>query len=131
MRCLLAVIFSALLLLVVACGSEPKPDEVAGKAAKLDYDYLVDGKYEMFVDGYYQPDSIPASYREQLVTNAKMFAGQQKDIHGGILRVSVVSVVADTARHVAEAFLSLAYGDSTNEEVVVPMVERDNVWYMK
>ena len=80
MRCLLAVIFSALLLLVVACGSEPKPDEVAGKAAKLYYDYLVDGKYEMFVDGYYQPDSIPASYREQLVTNAKMFAGQQKDI---------------------------------------------------
>ena len=60
-----------------------------------------------------------------------MFAGQQRDIHGGILQVSVVRVVADTARHVADAFLSLAYGDSTSEEVVVPMVERNKIWYMK
>ena len=131
MRYLLAVIFSALLLLVVACGSEPKPDDVAGKAAKLYYDYLVEGKYELFVDGYYQPDSIPASYREQLIANAKMFAGQQRDIHGGMLQVSVVRVVAETARQVADAFLSLAYGDSTSEEVVVPMVERNKIWYMK
>ena len=51
--------------------------EVAGRAAKAYYDQLLHGDYNAFVAGRYQPDSIPAAYREQLVANAKMFLGQQ------------------------------------------------------
>ena len=100
---------------VTSCKKEDvDPAAVAGNVAKQYYQYLLDGKYEEFVDGHYQPDSIPGVYREQLITNAKMFVGRQKE-----------------AKHVANVFLNIAYGDSTTEEVVVPMVLVDGNWMMK
>lgn len=118
-------------LLAVACSSGPDPGEVAAQAAKEYYTQLLAGKYEHYVDGFYRPDSIPASYRRQLIDNAKMFVGQQKDERRGILDVRVVNAVADTTKRSANVFLILAYGDSTSEEVVVPMVQHRGVWYMR
>jgi len=118
-------------LLAVACSSGPDPGEVAAQAAKEYYAQLLAGKYEHYVDGFYRPDSIPASYRRQLIDNAKMFVGQQKDERRGILDVRVVNAVADTTKRSANVFLIFAYGDSTSEEVVVPMVQHRGVWYMR
>ena len=118
-------------LLAVACSSGPDPGEVAAQAAKEYYMQLLAGKYEHYVDGFYRPDSIPASYRRQLIDNAKMFVGQQKDERRGILDVRVVNAVADTVKRSANVFLIFAYGDSTSEEVVVPMVQHRGVWYMR
>ena len=118
-------------LLAVACSSGPDPGEVAAQAAKEYYTQLLAGKYEHYVDGFYRPDSIPASYRRQLIDNAKMFVGQQKDERRGILDVRVVNAVADTVKRSANVFLIFAYGDSTSEEVVVPMVQHRGVWYMR
>ena len=118
-------------LLAVACSSGPDPGEVAAQAAKEYYAQLLAGKYEHYVDGFYRPDSIPASYRRQLIDNAKMFVGQQKDERRGILDVRVVNAVADTTKRSANVFLNFAYGDSTSEEVVVPMVQHRGVWYMR
>ena len=118
-------------LLAVACSSGPDPGEVAAQAAKEYYTQLLAGKYEHYVDGFYRPDSIPESYRRQLIDNAKMFVGQQKDERRGILDVRVVNAVADTTKRSANVFLIFAYGDSTSEEVVVPMVQHRGVWYMR
>ena len=118
-------------LLAVACSSGPDPGEVAAQAAKEYYTQLLAGKYEHYVDGFYRPDSIPASYRRQLIDNAKMFVGQQKDERRGILDVRVVNAVADTTKRSANVFLIFAYGDITSEEVVVPMVQHRGVWYMR
>ena len=60
-----------------------------------------------------------------------MFVGQQQDEHRGIREVRIVNAKADTARHVADVFLVFAYGDSTTEQIVVPMVEQEGVWYMR
>ena len=117
---------------VTSCKKEEiDPAVVAGNVAKQYYQYLLDGKYEEFVDGHYQPDSIPDVYREQLITNAKMFVGLQKEVHQGMVKVDVAKASADTANHVANVFLNIAYGDSTTEEVVVPMVLVDGNWMMK
>ena len=117
---------------VTSCKNEEiDPAVVAGNVAKQYYQYLLDGKYEEFVDGYYQPDSIPGVYREQLITNAKMFVGLQKEVHQGMVKVDVAKASVDTANHVANVFLNIAYGDSTTEEVVVPMVLVDGNWMMK
>lgn len=116
---------------VMSCGKEAAPEDIAGTVARQYYQYLLDGKYAEFVDGHYQPDSIPSAYREQLIANAKMFAAQQKADHGGMVKVEVVKSSADTARHVADVFLSVAYGDSTMEEIVVPMVYVDGNWMMR
>lgn len=117
---------------LVACSSEgDDPGVRAGQVAKAYYDALLKGDCGQYVDGFYQPDSIPAGYREQLLANAKMFVRQQQDEHRGMKAVRVVTAKADTARHVASVFLSVAYGDSTSEEIVVPMVEHGGVWYLK
>ena len=45
--------------------------------------------------------------------------------------VDIISAKADTAHHVADVFLLLAYGDSTKEQIVVPMVQVDGDWKMR
>lgn len=124
------LLYLALLLIAVDCGGTD-PAEVASAAAKEYYKLLLEGKYDEYVDGFYRPDSIPGSYRSQLIDNAKMFMAQQKEERRGLLDVRVVSAKVDTSLHVANVFLILSYGDSTNEEIVVPMVEQKGVWYMR
>lgn len=118
-------------ILFVACGQQSKADDVVAQTAKVYYDYLFHGDYGHFVDGTFRPDSIPASYRDQLVANAKMYVAQLKEEHGGISSVAAVGAQVDTARNIASAFITLAFGDSTREQIVVPMVCYKGVWYMR
>jgi len=127
-RVIVSGILSCLLLL--GC-SRPDPGEVAARAAKQFYDYLLEGKYDAFVDGQYREGEIPQGYREQLITNAQMFVGQQKNKHRGIKEVRVVNAKVDTALHSANVFLVFTYGDSTNEEICVPMLEHEGIWYLR
>ena len=109
----------------------PKPEDLAGKAAKLYYDNLIAGNYAAYVDGFYRPDSIPGSYRDQLVMSAKMYAAQMRDDHKGLASVEVAGARADTTRHIGHAFLVLCFKDSVKEEIVVPMVLYKGNWYLK
>ena len=49
----------------------------------------------------------------------------------GMKKIDVLNAKADTARHVADVFLQVAYGDSTKEQIVVPMVEVKGEWKMR
>lgn len=120
-----------ILSFIVGCSTQPEPGALAAQAAKAYYDALLQGRYEEFVDGRFQPDSIPGSYREQLLANARMFVGQQQELHRGIREVRVANAAVDTSSHTANVFLVFVYGDSTHEEVVVPMVEHRGVWYRR
>lgn len=128
----LLLLFSVALLF--ACSGKdngPTAAQLAAQAAQNYYTQLLRGDYEAFVAGRYQPHAIPDGYKEQLVANAKMFIGQQKDDHQGIVKAQAVDAQADTTRHVANVFINLSYGDRTTEEIVVPMVEKKGVWYMR
>lgn len=119
-------------VLLASCGKEEiKPEDIALQAAKAYYDQLIAGEYDAFVDGTLKGDSVPPAYRKQLVLNMQMFIERQKTEHHGIVDVKPVRAVADTAKHVAETFLSITFADSVREEVVVPMVEKNGVWYMR
>ena len=63
--------------------------------------------------------------------NIKMFMGQQEREHLGIKETRIVKAVADTSRHEANVFMVFCYGDSTTEQVCIPMVEDGGVWYMR
>ena len=56
-----------------------------------------------------------------------------KQKHNGLRAVAVSPNVGrtDTTLHVVYTFLLLSYGDSTQEEVTVPMVQVDGEWKMK
>jgi len=45
--------------------------------------------------------------------------------------VRIVNAQTDTIQKYTSVFLVLCFGDSTNEEIVVPMVEREGRWRMK
>ena len=66
-----------------------------------------------------------------MLAGAKQFMARQREEHGGIARVSVVKYVADSVARQTNVFLLLCFGDSTREEVVVPMVEGPSGWRMK
>ena len=60
-----------------------------------------------------------------------MYVAQQQKERGGICDVAAVGALVDTARHQGNAFVMLTFADSTREEIVVPMVCYNGVWYMR
>ena len=127
----LGLVVPMALALSACSNSGPTPADLAGQAAKIYYAYLVEGKCEAWVDGFWQPDSIPGSYRQQLVDNARMYLAQQQEEHGGIDSVNLVRAEADTAHHTGHAYLTLCYRNKEREEIVVPMVLVHGLWMMR
>ena len=130
------ILLSFVVVLALAGCGKSKPvsheGEIAGKAAAQYYSYLQHGNIKAFVDGTYFSKPIPKSYRALLEKNATTFAGEQDSLHKGIKTVKVSR--ADVMKNdttLAAVYLQLAFGDNTSEEVLVPMIKRKGVWYMK
>ena len=131
--------FAVIVLLAVlaACGSATK-EELASLAAKGYYDHLIHGEYEQFYEGLDHRTlsdgttlSTDSAYRSQMLDNLRQFMAQQEQEHRGVLEVRVSNATTDTVQQLTNVFLVLCFADSTNEEVVVPMVERHGAWRMK
>lgn len=129
------------LLLFSACSEEVKQEDIALQAAKVYYEQLLQGDYNAFVEGSLQGDTVPAAYKSQLLLNAQMYIEQQNEAHKGIKTIEPLRAACDTM-HVtiankdsmivtANAFLALTYADSTREEIVVPMINKNSIWYLK
>jgi lipoprotein len=118
-------------LLITSCSAGVEPSDVAAQAAKGYYQLLLEGKYDSYVDGFFRPDSLPQSYREQLITRVRQFVAEQNALYKGIREVSIERALADTDLHSANVFLILHYGDDTEEEILVPMTEHKGIWYMR
>ncbi len=122
-----------LAFLVGACGG-PTPEEMASLAAKGYYEHLMRGEYREFLEGKeFQPlDTIGTIDRmEEHEVNLRQFMAQQEEVHHGIREVRISNARTDTTLKVTNVFLVLCFGDSVNEEIVVPMVERQGRWKMK
>ena len=133
--CILSL-FGALVVLG-ACGSATK-EELASLAAKGYYEHLIHGEYEQFYEGMAertQPDGKALSdedaYRRQMLDNLRQFMARQEKEHRGVLEVRVSNATTDTVQQFTNVFLVLCFGDSTNEEVVVPMEEHQGQWRMR
>ena len=124
-------VYLILIVIVVACSTGVSREEQAALAAKGYYTHLVQGEYEQFVEGRFMADSLPADYRSQLIEGYKQFVAQQLEARKGIQEVSVSRAYTDSLAGYTNVLLMLCYGDSTTEEVVVPMVERNGRWMMK
>lgn len=130
-----------LLFLFAACREEVKQEDIALQAAKVYYEQLLQGDYNAFVEGSLQGDTIPSNYKSQLLLNAQMYIEQQNELHKGIKAIEPLRAICDTT-HVtienkdsmivtANAFLAISYADSTREEIVVPMINKNSIWYLK
>ena len=122
------------ILIIIVCGaacSSPTREKLAALAAKGYYQHLIDGDYDHFVEGRVMADSLPVDYRSQLNDAYAQFLAQQFKSRGGIREVCVSRAFTDSTQNYTNVLLMLCYGDSTTEEVVVPMIERDGRWMMK
>lgn len=119
--------------LLLACGSGT-PEEMASLAAKGYYEHLMRGEYRQFLEGkdFLPLDTIGTINRlEEHEVNLRQFMAQQEKAHHGIREVRISNAQTDTIQKVTNVFLVLCFGDSINEEIVVPMVERQGRWRMK
>ena len=124
--------------------SEVSREEMASLAAKGYYEHLIRGEYEAFLAGRCDADSLPENYRNQLIDGYKQFMANQASDHQGVREVKVMRAVADSVKPQTnlekggnlsgkvDVFLIVCFGDSINEEIVVPMVEQgEGKWRMK
>ena len=129
------ILCSVCLSVLVACGQNLSPEEAALAAAKetveTSYEHLLSGDYDRFLEGRSGTGSLPENYREQLRAACKQFVAQQEKLHRGIRSFSVSNARIDSAQQIIQVFLILNYGDSTQEEIVVPVTEHDGVWKMR
>lgn len=102
-------------------------------AAKSYYDRLVEGYAEGFLEGKAGVDSLPSDYCDQLLEVYKQYMSETQKKHGGIREVRISENVgrSDSTLRLTYAFLMLCYGDSTQEEITVPMVQDGDEWRMK
>ncbi len=119
-------------LLVLGC-SQQTPEEAAAEAAKSYYEHLKADFAEGFLEGKVGVDSLPADYCEQMLEVYRQYLSEIKEMHGGIKEVRISPQVArrDSTLDLTYAFLLLSYGDSTQEEIAIPMVEQNGRWLMK
>lgn len=118
--------------MLMSCGGNPVDQkQLVATTAQLYYQYLLEGKYDDFVEGMDFHMTPSPGYKEQLRANAKMFVHQQEKAHKGVASIHVSGAEVDERNHAANVYLVFCYGDSTSEQVVVPMVERDKLWRMR
>jgi hypothetical protein len=130
MRKLVYLVLLVSLAQWAACSS-PTREELASLAAKGYYQHLIEGDFDHFLEGRVMADSLPDDYRSQLIDGYSQFLAQQVKARGGINEVRISRAYTDSTQQYTSVLLMLCYGDSTSEEVVVPMVERDGRWMMK
>lgn len=138
-RNVLYYICIATVFLLASCGNiEVRNEEIALEAAKNYYTLLLQGNYKTYIDGTLHGDSIDEDYRKQLLQNAEMFIETQQQEHQGIDSIEAIRATCDTITLqdgsticTANAFLGISYGDKTKEEIVVPMIKKGDIWYLR
>lgn len=125
------LLFVILAFLALCACSSPTPEEMASLAARGYYEHLLKGEFDKFLDGKAGSDSLPEAYCEQLIAGFKQFLSQQNNLHNGINEIRVINAKRDTILNYTNVFLMLCFGDSTNEQVSVPMIEHNGSWRMR
>ncbi len=130
MRCLYLLLISCLL---VGCGASP--EQQAAESAKAYYDLLAEGDGVSFLEGKAGADTLSADYGDSLLEAICQYQRDIEKKHGGLRQVDISDNPGqrDTLGGIPmiHAFLILSYADSTQEEIMVSMVEHDGRWLMK
>lgn len=127
------LLYVVLVLLALSACSKATSEERAAEAAKAYYDCLVKDSPVDFLEGKAGVDSLPTDFCEQLLAVHQKYIADVERKHGGIREVRISPNVGrcDSILQLTYAFLLLCYVDSTQEEIMVPMVERGGQWLMK
>ena len=121
------ILFSSLF----SCNGVLTPEEQASLAAKGYYEHLVAGEYDAYLDGVIGMTEAPADYRQQQRVAIEQFMKRLTEQHKGINSIEVSSVKTDSTLHCTNVFLLICFTDSTQEEICVPMVQKNGLFWMR
>ena len=104
-------------------------DNSAMTAAEKYYQCLIDTDYNAWIDGTLHSETFTPEIRQERIDMLRQYLQDEELARNGIKSAKALrdTVVEENAY----VFLDLAYGDSTHEEVLLPMVKVGEVWKMK
>lgn len=121
------LIFSLLLCLVSSCKKE---DKNPCQAAEQYYGYLIKGNVEAYVRHIHDYDQMDEGYRSQLKDMFLQYLDREEQIHGGIVSARALrDTLIDSVE--AHVFVEVQFGDSTSEQVSLPLVRTPKGWMMR
>ena len=123
---LLFVVGLASLLLTACRHKENTPSE----AAERYYSYLAKGDVDHYMRGMADYDQLPEEYRSQLRDMFLQYLDREEQSRQGILSATALRDTVIDGR-LAHVFLEVLFGDSTREQVSLPLVLTDEGWRMK
>lgn len=127
------ILFGCLAAVLVSCSNEKQAEkhETPEEVALAAYSHLIKDECEDYVKLVHSGDSITDTYRQGLLATVKQFIARQNDEKKGIKSASVVNEKTVLGDNYALVMLILTFGDSTSEEVAVPVVKVNDVWRLR
>ena len=128
-------LFALLLsLLLAACSPGASGDGLQPPSAKEVMEYYElyrSGNYAEYVKAMQSCDDKPADFCKQMADALKQHAARIKEEKGGTVSAEFLRSELHAEHSAADAYLSVTYGDSTKEEIVLPLVFWQDKWRLK
>ncbi len=119
-----------LLFAVNAC--RPKGDRLTGEsarqAAERYFNMLIQGQYEQYVNGMVSSADMSAELRSQMTDLLSQFCESQQLDRAMLSAQATADSLQDSSAYVR---LDVLHGDSTTEEVGMPLVFSGGRWLMQ
>ena len=98
-------------------------------AAEYFYSLLANGQGKDYVDNMQEASSMDSCKYVQFVDLMNQFLHEEKELRGGILHAKANrDTIADS---VSMVFLDVQFGDSTREEIMLPVVYTRGRWWIR
>lgn len=98
-------------------------------AAEHFYELLSKGESQAYVDNMQETASMDSCKYAQFVDLMEQFLHEEKELRGGILDAKAIrDTMVDSA---AMVFLDVQFGDSTVEEIMLPVVYTRGRWWIR
>lgn len=95
------------------------------------YNHYIQREYAVYVDQMESLDHKPEDYRKQMIDLMKQLRHRQDSIHGGPLSCRVMKFEPSADSKYCSVFLEVTFKDRSFEQILLPMVRKDDVWRLK
>ena len=122
------------LMLVLSCSEGGRDlsqfsSDGARSAAEYFYELLAKGQSQAYVDNMQESASMDTAKYSQFVDLMEQFLHEEKELRGGILSARAErDTMVDT---ISMVYLNVHFGDSTREEIMLPVVYTRGRWWIR
>lgn len=125
-----------LALLILSCGSKTEDTGIVEKSSPSEivetaYAHLINKEYREYMLCVQKYDSIPERYRNSLINVLKQAAENEQKERKGMVGAKTIEENTNPAGDYSVVRVDITYGDSTREEIAVPVVRFNGKWRLK